>query len=431
MRGIEPVRVLTVTNMYPPHHLGGYELACWDVMRQMQAHGHRIHVLTTDERIPGVEAGDEPDVDRTLRFYWDDHELTSPSFLGRLAIERHNQRELRRALDSFRPDVVSVWNMGAMSLGLLTTLEQQGVPIVFTVCDDWLCYGPNLDAWMRLFPKRPIAGRVLSTVARVPTRLPRLANAAFCFCSDFTRRYAHAHAWPGLSIETEAVVYLGIDRTDFPPTPLQPREWRGRLLYVGRIDDRKGIETLIRALALLPADSSLAIVGRGADDYVESLRALADACGVGGRVRFGAVDRSELRETYAGADVCVFPSEWDEPFGLVPIEAMACGTPVIATGTGGSAEFLHDGGNCLRYPPGDVDALADAVRRLAESPALRSRLVAGGAVTAEELDIARVADDLERWHIAAASSFADGYPPARPAPGAATAASEPGAENVG
>jgi glycogen synthase len=425
------MRILTITNMYPPHHLGGYELACWDVMRRMEAHGHRIHVLTTDTRLSGVEAGDEPGVDRTLRFYWDDHELLSPSFFGRLAIERHNQRELRRVLDSFRPDVVSVWNMGAMSLGLLTTLEQRGVPLVLTICDDWLCYGPHLDAWMRLFPQRPTAARAISTVAGVPTRLPHLANAAFCFCSDFTRRYARAHAWNGIDIEIETVVYCGIDRTDFPPTPLRSREWDGQLLYVGRVDDRKGIETLIRALALLPPASSLKIVGRGSDDYIESLRALAETCDVGTRVRFGVVDRSELRQTYASADVCVFPSEWDEPFGLVPLEAMACGTPVIATGTGGSAEFLHDGGNCLRFSPGDAAALADAVRRLAETPALRARLVAGGAVTADELDIARVADDLERWHsAAAASSFADGYPPARPAPGAATA-SESGAENVG
>jgi glycogen synthase len=48
------MRILTITNMYPPHHLGGYELACWDVMRRMEAHGHRIHVLTTDTRLSGV-----------------------------------------------------------------------------------------------------------------------------------------------------------------------------------------------------------------------------------------------------------------------------------------------------------------------------------------------------------------------------------------
>jgi glycosyltransferase involved in cell wall biosynthesis len=407
------VRILTISNMYPPHHLGGYELACWDVMRRLEARGHRVHVLTTDTRISGVDAGDDEGVDRTLRFYWDDHELLSPSVLRRLAVERHNQEELRRALDTFRPDVVSVWNMGAMSLGLLTTLEERRVPLVLTICDDWLCYGPNLDAWMRLFPHRRTAARAVSAVTRVPTHLPRLNEAAFCFVSDFTRRYAHDHAWPGISIDIETVVYLGIDGTDFPPTPSHVGEWMSRVLYVGRVDDRKGIETLIGAVARLSPEYTLDIVGRGGDDYVESLRALAARCGIGDRVHFGVADRSKLRDTYAAADVCVFPSEWDEPFGLVPLEAMACGTPVIASGTGGSAEFLHDGGNCLRFTPGDGTSLADAIRRLADSPDLRARLVAGGAVTAEELDIDRVADDLEAWHVAAASRFADGHPPDR------------------
>jgi glycosyltransferase involved in cell wall biosynthesis len=73
---------------------------------------------------------------------------------------------------------------------------------------------------------------------------------------------------------------------------------------------------------------------------------------------------------------------WDEPWGLVPIEAMAHGVPVVATGRGGSAEYLRDGDNALLHPPGDVAALARALRRLADEPELRERLRAGGAETA-------------------------------------------------
>ncbi|HEY2557517.1 MAG TPA: glycosyltransferase, partial [Diaminobutyricibacter sp.] len=226
--------------MYPPHYLGGYELIAWDVMRRWTARGHDVQVLTTDMRLPGVDEGDEPDVDRTLRFYWDDHELLSPPLHQRFAVERHNQSELRRVLDSFRPDVVSIWNMGAMSLGLLTTLERRRVPMVLNICDDWLCYGPNLDAWLRLFPHRQRVGRLIAGLTRVPTTLPRLSDAAYCFISDFTRQYAHEHAWRGIDIDIESVVYSGIDRADFPLTTPQTSEWRGRVLYVGRVDDRKG-----------------------------------------------------------------------------------------------------------------------------------------------------------------------------------------------
>ena len=122
------------------------------------------------------------------------------------------------------------------------------------------------------------------------------------------------------------------------------------------------------------------------------------------------VTRAELRERYAEADVCLFPTEWPEPFGLVPLEAMACGTPVVATGSGGSGEFLLHGENCLRFPPGDAAALAAAVRRLADDPDLRRRIVRTGFATANELSVDRLADVLEAWHIAAAGRYASGRP---------------------
>ena len=128
------------------------------------------------------------------------------------------------------------------------------------------------------------------------------------------------------------------------------------------------------------------------------------------RVEFDAVDRSLLRERYRDADVVVFPSTWEEPFGVVPLEAMACATPVVATAVGGSAEFLFDGDNCLRFTPGDPEALAAAIERLANDAALRARLVDCGLNTARQLTFDRMARDLEAWHVAAAT----GDPAARP-----------------
>src|SRR5207253_2823698 len=134
-------------------------------------------------------------VERTLRFAWRDHVLQSPPLPRRLADERHNQRVLGRALDSFEPDVVSVWNMGAMSLGLLDVLHRRDVPVVLNVCDDWLIYGPELDPWARLFVHRPPAiGRAVEAVTRVPCGLPNLADATALFISDFTKARAAQHS---------------------------------------------------------------------------------------------------------------------------------------------------------------------------------------------------------------------------------------------
>jgi glycogen(starch) synthase len=408
-------KTLLITSMYPPHHYGGYELSCQDVVERWRARGHDVSVLTSDLAIDGVETPAEErslGVRRELEIYWRDHELLRPGVRERAGIERRNQRRLQRALSDVGPDVVSVWHMGAMSLGLLSSLIDSRLPLVYVVCDDWLIYGPQLDPWAALFVRHRLTGQMVSRVTGLPTTLPDLgASGTFCFVSNSIRH--HAEAWTPWSFPDSTVVYSGIERHDFPARPSAGDAWAWRLLYVGRIDDRKGIDTAIEALQALP-HARLTVVGRGDRRHLDELHALAHRLGVAERVRFvDAVDRRLLARHYHDADVVVFPARWAEPFGLVPIEAMACGVPVVATGTGGSAEFLADGHNCLQFESGDAAGLAATVERLAADEALRRRLVAGGLQTAAELDVDRLADVLEQWHTAAVRRFANGRPPDR------------------
>jgi glycosyltransferase involved in cell wall biosynthesis len=392
--------------MYPPHHYGGYELACREVVDQLRERGHEVLVLTSQWRVDGVGevAGErEAGVWRDLELYWNDHVVLRPSLARRLAIERANQRRLQLALDAATPDVVSIWHMGAMSLGLLTSLAERGFPLVYTVADDWLIYGPQMDAWARLFLKRPRLARPVRRLTQVPTTLVELGSSGtFCFVSTCTMK--RAEELGGWHFIDAAVVPLGINTRDFPvPAELPPgRGWRWRLLYVGRIDDRKGIDTVIRAMRHLPAGATLELVGRGDSRHRAHLEELAAELDLTTRVRFRVADRDELRTIYAAADVVVFPSTWEEPFGLVPLEAMACGTPVVATGSGGSGEFLTHDDNCLLFSPGDERALADALIRLEEDPALRQRLVRSGIRSAALLTTDRLSDDLESRLLSAA-----------------------------
>jgi glycogen synthase len=411
-------RILVLSNMYPPHHLGGYELTCRDVVDRLRDRGHEIEILTTTMRLPDVrEPTDERarGIHRDLEFYWDDHRLLTPSFARKLAIERGNQRAIASAIARARPDVVSAWNMGAMSLGLLTTIVERRLPLVLMVCDEWPWYAPGIDAWMRPMDGRTLLARVVRSATGVPTALPDLGrNAAFCYVSDMVRQSVERKSrWT--SPRWAGVVYSGIDTDDFPVPTEQPppRAWRWKLLHVGRLDDRKGIHVLIDAVALLPEVATLDVIGRGDERYAMRLREQVARLGLTSRVTFGVVDRIELRARYAAADVCVFPVIWKEPFGLVPLEAMACGTPVVATGTGGSGEYLIDGVNSLIVPTEDAAATAAAIRRLAGDAALRERLVAGGLRAARELSLDPYADVVEEWHVAAAGRFATGHPPDR------------------
>src|SRR3954447_15688567 len=121
VEGRAHVRVLTLTNTYPPHYYGGYELTCHDVMRRCAPAGHDVTVLTSSVHVPGVADVVEPHVLRTLQAYWD-WEQNGPTLplspLARLRLEQHNLRELDAAIASARPDVVSVWHLGGLSLSL-------------------------------------------------------------------------------------------------------------------------------------------------------------------------------------------------------------------------------------------------------------------------------------------------------------------------
>ncbi len=168
--------------------------------------------------------------------------------------------------------------------------------------------------------------------------------------------------------------------------------------------EEKGIETAINALSLLPADTTLEIVGMVDPAYRSRLEVLATTLGVATRLSFSRASRQQVRQRYQQGDVTLFTSMIEhEAFGLVPLEAMASGCPLIATGVGGSSEYCLDGVNCIRVPPGDPAALARAVQQLAQSQDLRRRLVRGGLRTASAFTLDRHAAGIEHSLLAALS----------------------------
>ena len=405
-------RILTLTNWFPPHSRGGYEVLCDDVVTRLHARGHQVEVLCTDEKLPDVEDGVAPPfpVDRRLKMYWRDGAPWSPSLKLQVAMERANQRELQAVLDRTSPEVVSVWHMGALSLNLLTSIQRRGIPMVYGICDDWLTYGVALDPWARHWDADPIRrgmGRMVGRGLRLPAVLPDLGSTGcFCFISAETRDRARAGSpW---TYPVAPVVHAGIDRAQYPgPAEVPTRPWDWRLLYMGRLDPRKGTDTLLRAMVRLPEKATLSIVGRGEPSERARLERLAADLGIADRVRFSWATRRETGGVYQEHDCLVFPAEWPEPFGLVPLEAMACGTPVVATGVGGSAEFLTDGANCLLFAAGDDAALAKAVQRIAGDSTLRQQLRRGGWASADQFDVDHMADAYEQCLVAAAAGRLD------------------------
>jgi len=380
-----PVRVLAIGNVYPPHHLGGYEIIWRGVMRYLRQQGHVGRVLVSDYRNPTVsgDALGDPEVHRELEWYWRGHEWPALGLRARLALERRNAARFDRHVRELNPDVITWWSLGGLSLSLLERARQAGIPSLVFVLDPWPSYGRERDLWLRTWAHLPFAAGLVQRATGIPARVRWADVGRWVFCSA---AMAESTAAAGLRIARARSTILspGVERSflEVLAEPAPP-PWRWRLLYLGRVVEQKGVATAVASLAELPPGAHLSIVGEGDPAYRAQLAELAERLGVAERVSLEpARPREQLVELIRGADAVLFPVEWPEPWGLVPLEAMALGRPVLATGTGGSGDYLRDERNSLLFRAGDPAALAAAVRRLAADEGLRQRLIEGGRQTA-------------------------------------------------
>jgi glycosyltransferase involved in cell wall biosynthesis len=184
------------------------------------------------------------------------------------------------------------------------------------------------------------------------------------------------------------VIPCGVDLERFSAgAPQVAHDGRVRVVWVGRLVERKGVGTIVEALAAAP-DVELVVAGGPErselprDAEYRRLVALAHAHGVSDRVHFlGRVGREQASDLLRSADIAVCVP-WYEPFGIVPLEAMACGVPVIGAAVGGLLDTIVDGVTGLHVPPRDPARLAVAINELVADPAARARLGAAGAARA-------------------------------------------------
>ena len=233
----------------------------------------------------------------------------------------------------------------------------------------------------------------------------RNADRVVATCSDEVFELK-ALGIPGSRI---SVVPCGVDLSLFGAEgPVEPRQRRHRIATIGRLVPRKGMDLVIRALALMAGqgidDVELLIVGGGSDSAgldrdpeARRLKALAKELGVEDRVVMrGQVPREQMPAVLRSADAVVC-APWYEPFGITPLEAMACGIPVVASAVGGLIDTVVHGKTGLHVPPRDPEALAEALAELLGHPAYARRLGAAGLARANaRYSWDRVAADTEK-----------------------------------
>ena len=239
---------------------------------------------------------------------------------------------------------------------------------------------------------------------RCEKSLARHCDRLIASCTDERRELVRMGADP----RRVDVVPSGVDLTVFGPDgPRAARRFPHRVAVVGRLVRRKGVDDAIRAVAQLPA-TELVIAGGpaaaafAADPEVRRLQDLAAELGVAGRVEFlGSLPHDRLAPVLRSSDA-VLCLPWYEPFGIVPLEAMACGVPVVASAVGGLLDTVVDGVTGRHVPPRDPDAAAVAVRELLADEPLRRRLGAQAARRAARYAWSEIAAGVERTYATAA-----------------------------
>lgn len=349
---------------------GGVESFVWDLGRELAARGHRVTIIggagSRRECVPGVRV------------------LTFP-FVS---------RRLWQALPPLRRAYAEAKLLERLSLAVaaLPELVRRGYDIIHIQKPYDL--GPALLA-RRLGGAKVILGCHGEDFYPGDTLLASQVDAAVS-CSRFNaatvaRRYGF----------TPQVVFNGIDTTLFRPGPPDPA-WRAvagadpqtpLLLFVGRLQPWKGVETAIRALVHVP-ETRLAIAGDGEDR--PRLERLAADMGLATRVRFlGMVERQVLPYLYRSADLLVATSYASETFGIGLVEAQACGLPVVASRFGGFPEVVDEGRTGLLVPPRDPLALAAALNTLLADPERRAAMSAAAPAWAAQFSWQAVTDRIE------------------------------------
>jgi len=391
------VRVLTITNYFPPDHVGGAEIAALMTCQGLARRGTQVHVAVLNTRLP-------QELDRY--YEWEGipiHQVNYRTPRRRHLTDVFDWRIYWQALQEIgrvRPDVIHIHNVSGTSLAPFVAARRAGIPVVATLHDHWLLCPNNMlyradgvfcdpaqdaDDCAQCFRRYDFWG----AIPRRRRILAALVSRVHTFISP-SQSLVDLHVRGGYDRLRFRVIRNGISAA----LPEKFQHWGvckivnkvngPTLVYAGGGVQVKGIETLSSALPTLIRyieRLQVVIAGGGESYYLRALRRYMPAVQVLGRVPY-----TDMPALYASADLTLVPSEWLENSPVVIQQSLLLGTPVVGSAVGGISELIRDGETGYLIPRRDPAALAEAViLHLARAPverrAMRRRCAGDAART--------------------------------------------------
>jgi len=377
----DKVRVLVLSNFYPPAAIGGMERSCESAVKELERRGHTMLVLTS--RHQRKKCPQTPGVKRLLHL---EMALTSfrpalDSFLLHTIHVKRNREVLRETIQTFAPDVVFVWGMWNLPRILAIDAEKMMEGrVLYRFADYWPTLPSQLEEYWsqpgrfrvtRVIRRllRPLALKIENSAGRAEPSLPHTVFASRAIRDEFERL--------GVRFSGGTIIHNAFDLSPFTKTDLSVKHSTisaRRLLYVGRLAPEKGVHVAVEALGKLLAtepheDWMLTVAGTGPTDYVEEIASLGRRLGISDRVNLiGEIPFAKVPGLYQEHSIVLFPSLWVEPFGRSVLEGMASGCTVVASRIGAPTEIIDEPATGFLFPPGDPSALADCLSRLVRDP---------------------------------------------------------------
>ena len=406
------MRILILTNLFPPHHAGTYDFRCEAVAKTLRQRRHEVRVLTSNHGLKSEQRG--TDVERRLHLNGDYGHPPVSRVMDLKGLEFHNHNVVNETIEEFRPELLYVWSLHGLSKALIFSLERHRLPLVYDVSDNWLADELRVDPWLSFWNREqlPFTDRALRASLELSTQREKWDEIAptrpskdikrlpFLFGSDrdaaepnsitlfrFDRLYFNSLALKqraikaGFFVEPAEVIHPFIQTEVFKGKVKSASTPAPRLLVFTNLKHGSGVMTALRAYAELRKSDqqiSLTIAGSGDSDYTAKLRSFVVQNEL--PVQFALIPdpTKEMPPVFAKHDILLHTAETDDNFSVAPLEGMAAGLPAVVTRFGTAGEFFRHGENVITFVPGDASDLAARIHELQSRPDLREYIATTG-----------------------------------------------------